>query len=62
MPKGSAVPKPYTDPDRDRPRHPGARPDRGRTGVTLGRAGGHRGAGPRLQAVYDEARDKTGRY
>ena len=62
MPKGSAVPKPYTiqvvigPPIPAPPRTEGGRVSRSAVRAATG------ALVPRLQAVYDEAREKTGRY
>jgi 1-acyl-sn-glycerol-3-phosphate acyltransferase len=62
MPKGSAVPKPYTIQVVIGPAiPPPARTEGGRVSRSAVRAA-TAALVPKLQAVYDEARDKTGRY
>ncbi len=62
MPKGSAVPKPYTIQVVIGPPIPSpARTEGGRVSRSAVRAATE-ALVPRLQAVYDEAREKTGRY
>jgi len=62
MPKGSAVPKPYTiQVVIGRPIPAPARTEGGRVSRSAVRAATE-ALVPRLQAVYDEAREKTGRY
>ena len=62
MPKGSAVPKPYTIQVVIGPAIPAPpRTDGGRVSRSAVRAATE-ALVPRLQAVYDAARDKTGRY
>ena len=62
MPKGSAVPKPYTIQVVIGPAIPAPpRTEGGRVSRSAVRAA-TQALVPRLQAVYDEAREKTGRY
>ena len=60
--QGQHHPQALHHPCGDRPRFAAAAPDRGWAGVPLGRPPATEELEPRIQAVYDEARERSGRY